>query len=288
MKIGVSIYSFGSYLDDASMTMEEIVQFTADAGYKGIEFADFMMPVESRLDYATELKNTLRQHNLLACGYVAISDFLNVDLDVELERLKTEIDVTVALGSHAMCLIPAHEFTDTFTTLDRSIKLVAEPIRMLADYAQEKGVLLTTENVGRIFLDSHRLEQLMDEVDHDNFRILADTGNFSDGEEDSAEALGRILHLSEQIHFKDYHFKSGEELFPGEGWYVTRGGNYIRGAIVGHGNMPMMKCLKTLVAAEYSGWLVVEFDGIEDAKDATYQSIRNIERMIEAVPAFKW
>lgn len=289
MKIGVSVYSYAEYLENGEMTINDVIEYASDIGYAGIEFADFVMPYQGdRLGFAQDLKNLCDEKGVVSCGYVALSDFFKDDLDTELIRLKEEIDICEALGAPSVCLVFMNDFNTDCFTIEQCIDRAVNGIRMLADYAKEKGIVLTTENVGRIFLDSYRLEQLLGKVDHENFRILADTGNFSDGDEDSALAMGRIVHLTAQVHFKDYHIKSGEEFYPGEGWYVTRGGCYIRGAIVGHGNIPMMKCLKVLEESGYQGWLVVEFDGIEEPKQATLACLKNIKRMMKALEFFRW
>lgn len=289
MKIGLSVYSFYEDLSDNKITFVDVAGYAAEIGYSGIELADFIFPYDGdRPGYAKALKKTCEEVKLPVCGYVATGDFFREDLDAEITRLKGEIDIAKILGAPTVCIVFMDNFRPLYFTVEQCLSRAVQGIRALAEYARLNDVILTTENVGRVFLDSIRLEQLIDRVGYDNFRILVDTGNLSDGDEDSAEALGRIAHLAAQVHFKDYHVKDGSALYPGDGWYVTRGGNYIRGAIVGHGDIPLMKCLKTLKETGYDGWLVVEFDGIENPKLAVQMCLKNIERMIEALHFFKW
>lgn len=289
MKIGLSVYSFYEDLSCNKMSFDDFLKFAADARYSGVELADFIIPYDTdRVEYATILKKACDEVGLPVCGYIAIGDFFCEDLDAELARLKVEIDIAKILGSHVICIVFMDNFRRQYPTLEDCIDRAVDGLRILADYAGFNNIVLTIENTGRVFLDSIRVEQLIGRVGHDNFRIMADTGNLSDGDEDSAVAIGRIAHLVAHVHFKDYHVKDGSEFYPGEGWYVTRGGNYIRGAIVGHGNIPMMKCLKALKGTGYDGWLVVEFDGIEDPKYAAEMSLKNIEKMLKAYDFFVW
>jgi len=66
------------------------------------------------------------------------------------------------------------------------------------------------------------------------------------------------------VHAKDFHWKSGMEPNPGKGWFLTRAGNYLRGAIIGHGEAKVKQSIDTLKRAGYDGYVTVEFEGIED------------------------
>ncbi len=289
MKIGVSSYSYIQYLAEGRMDLVDVIECAARIGYEGFEFANIEFPIgQDRLDYARKLSEACQRNGLTVCGYATAGDFYQEDLEVEIQRIKSEIDVAKAMGSPTIRIDLLDTFKASYQTMGRCIRLVEQGIRELADYAEKNQVLLTTENHGRVFLDSISLEQLVSQVGHDNFRILADIGNFADGDEDCAKAMGYIAHLVSHVHIKDFHIKDGGQLYPGEGWYVTRGGDYIRGAIVGHGNVPLVKCLKALSEVGYDGWLVVEFEGIEDPEMATDLSLKNIKRILESLKFFKW
>ena len=78
-----------------------------------------------------------------------------------------------------------------------------------------------------------------------------------------------ILHqISVPAHIKGYH--------------------YLRCAIAGQGNIPLYQCVKTLSEAGYDGWLIQEFEGIEDCVYAVGQGLNFTRRLIEALPAGVW
>ncbi len=64
-----------------------------------------------------------------------------------------------------------------------------ESLRAAAGYAAEKGTQLTTENHGGYFALSPRLEHLFEAVNHPNFGLLCDIGNFQDADEKSGRAM---------------------------------------------------------------------------------------------------
>lgn len=289
MKIGVSSYSYWQYLASGRKDIYEVIELAARTGYEGIEFANLEYPEnEKPEEFARSLRRACTDAGLEICACAVGGNLANPDLDAELDSLKADIDFTSILGASVMRTDIMSDFSDKYNTLEQCLERAETAIRQLAEYARGKGIVLTTENHGHLFCESSRLEQLISRVDHDNFRILADLGNFTDADEDCAYAVGRLAPWIRHVHIKDFHIKTGSEIYPGDGWFISRGGDYLRGAIVGHGNVPVLKCIKTLQAKGYDDWLVVEFEGIEDPQQATEMGLKNIRRILTAIRHFRW
>ena len=111
--------------------------------------------------------------------------------------------------------------------------------RAVTEYAAEKGIKTMVENHGFFCQDSERVEKLICGVNHVNFGVLVDIGNFLCVDENPCDAIGRLMPYAFHVHAKDFHVKSGLEPNPGTGWFTSRGGNFLRGAIIGHGNVPL-------------------------------------------------
>ena len=289
MKIGVSSYSYETYLSSGKMDLTEVIASAAQAGFDGIELANTKFPDGlDRASYAARIKEICDKSGMNICAYSIAGDFFQVDLPAEIERLKADIGIARILGAPIMRTDIMDGFGSTGMSFDQCIKRVIPGLRELADVASSQGIILTTENHGRLFCESDRLEQLISQVDHDHFRILADLGNFVDADEDCAYAVGRLAPWISHVHIKDFHIKPGDTIYPGEGWYLTRGGHYLRGAIIGHGNVPLLPCLKALVGANYQGWLAVEFEGLEDAELGVRLGLAHTRRLIQSLPLFQW
>jgi sugar phosphate isomerase/epimerase len=140
-----------------------------------------------------------------------------------------------------------------------------------------------TENHGFFCQDSERVEKLVNEVNHANFGVLLDIGNFLCVDEDPAKAVGRLIPYVFHVHIKDFHVKSGMLPDPGEGWFQTRGGNYLRGAVIGHGDVPVVQCLNIMKKANYNGILSIEFEGIEDPLAGISIGFENLKKYIGRV-----
>jgi hypothetical protein len=120
---------------------------------------------------------------------------------------------------------------------------LVEGCRAVTEFAAEQGVRTMVENHGFFCQDSERVERLVNGVCHPNFGLLVDVGNFLCADDDPGMALGRLMPYAFHIHFKDFHVKPGALPNPGSGWFLSRGGNYLRGAIVGHGDVSVPQCL---------------------------------------------
>ena len=149
----------------------------------------------------------------------------------------------------------------------------------MTEYAKTRGIRTMVENHGLLVQDSARVVALYRAIGSDNFSLLADMGNFMCADENSAVALGNVLPYAAHIHAKDFIFKSGDGENPGEGFFGTRAGNYLRGTIVGHGVVPVAQCLKLIKRAGYEGWLSLEFEGMEDCITGCRVGLANLRRL---------
>ncbi len=136
------------------------------------------------------------------------------------------------------------------------------------------------ENHGFFCQDSVRIEKLMCGVNHKNFGVLFDMGNFLCADDDPAKALGILAPYIFHCHAKDFHFKAGTVFNPGEGWFQSRAGNYLRGAIIGHGDVPLVQCIRLLKKMGYDGVLSIEFEGMEDNLTGLRIGLANLRRLV--------
>ncbi len=288
MQIAVSTYSFQSLIDGGQMSQFDSIDKAKEMGFEGVEIMGlYHDPQESDRDYAARLGEHCRALGMPVVSYTVGANLLCEDdaqLNAEIERLRAQIDLAVLLGAPRM----RHDAAWGFGSLarhgrgfDQVVNGLADACREVTDYAAGKGVETMVENHGYFCQDSRRVEKLINAVGRDNFGALCDIGNFLCADETPAEAAGRLAPYVKYVHCKDFHFRSGDWDDPGEGFLRTRGGNFIRGAILGHGNVPVRRCLRALHDGGYDGWLGIEFEGIEERFYAIGLSLANLRRTLE-------
>lgn len=288
MKIGVSSYSFVRLVRSGEMEQIDVIAKAKEIGFDAIEFSTIILPEgESLPDYAAKLRTEAERVGIDIVNYTIGADFLRGsggDLAAEIERVKGEVDVAEILGVPGM----RHDASAGWPTdhsgpksFDAALPRLAEGCRAVTEYAASKGIKTMVENHGFFCQDSVRVEKLIATVDHPNYGALIDMGNFLCVDDEPTSAVGRMLSYIMHCHAKDFHIKSGIEADPGAGWFRTRAGNYLRGAILGHGNVPVTQCLDILRRGGYDGIFSLEYEGIEDVLTGVQIGHDNLRRYLE-------
>lgn len=287
MQIGVSSYSYGQ----GPLNVFEIIKKAKEMGFDVIEFAGFpnIPEGETALSFAPRVRVACDEVGIKVANYTIWADFLNGssgDLNAEIERVKDEVRVAAILGAPGM----RHDSTWGWPTTKKGARGFADALptlikgcRAITEFGAELGIKTMVENHGYFCQDSERVEKLVNGVDHPNFGVLLDMGNFLVVDEDPTEAAGRLMPYTFHVHAKDFHAKSGNEPNPGQGWFSSRGGNYLRGAILGHGAVPIVQVLKIMKRANYSGVLSIEFEGMEDPLTGISIGLENLKRYVASV-----
>jgi sugar phosphate isomerase/epimerase len=287
MKVSVSTYSYAALTRDGKMSLSDCIEATKEMGFDGIEFADHVPFGDDPLAYAAQLKKECAEAGLDVVSYTVGADLLNGyhggKPENEVERIKKRVDVAAALGAAKL----RHDATwglqgaaRGWRSFDAVLPKLAEGCRAVTEYAATKGIRTMVENHGYFAQDSDRMERLVTTVAHDNFGILCDMGNFLCVDEDPVIAVSRIAAYTFHAHAKDFHIKSGDKPNPGQGFFGTRGGNHLRGAIVGHGEVPVQHCLRILKNTGYNGYVSIEFEGIENPMMGISIGLKNLRNYI--------
>ncbi|MBQ3140721.1 MAG: sugar phosphate isomerase/epimerase [Clostridia bacterium] len=286
MKVAASSYSFSRAVADGRLTQFGTIAKAKEMGLDGIEFSG-LEPTEgeTRIDYAKRVREECERLGMPMVNFCTGADFLRAEsVEAEIERIKGEVDIAAILGVPSMrhdATFAFKEGTRKWQGFDQILPILADACRQVTEYAASKGIRTCIENHGQLVQESRRVEKLINAVAHENFGQLIDIGNFTCVDEDCTVAVGRNAPYAVHVHAKDFHVKSGQYGNPGRGFfYTTRSGNHLRGAIIGHGDVPVRQCISILKANGYDGYVSIEFEGMEDPYDAIPIGMENLRRYI--------
>ncbi len=286
MRYAVSIYSFMQYIRQGRLTPLACIAKAKEMGFDAIEFVDFVFPKEEEPEaYARKIRAEADRVGIAVSNFAVGADFLcgsGGSLEEEICKVKRNVDIAVELGSSVL----RHDVTGgpsnrTYQGFDNYLDRLARGCLAVTEYGAEKGIRTMTENHGYFSQDSRRVEKLINTVAHENFGQLVDIGNFLCADDDPVTAVGRCAPYAFYVHIKDFIVKSGEGPNPGEGFFLSRGGNFLRGTIIGHGNVPVVQCLRGLRRIGYDGYLSIEFEGMEDCLQGISVGLANLKRYAE-------
>lgn len=271
MKVSVSSYSFSRLIGNGTLTQLDCIGKAKEMGFDAIELVE-IIPHDgnTKEEYVHQLAKEANRVKMPISSFTFGADFLygsGGDLKAEIKRVKEMINFAQVLGAK----IVRHDATRGYNQGDRgyrgfneALPRLVEGCREVTIYAESKGIRTTVENHGFFCQDSERVEKLVNAVAHPNFGLLVDMGNFLCVDEDPVQAVSRVAPYAFYAHAKDFLVKSGSGINPGAGFFKTRGGNYLRGMIIGHGHVPVQQCISILKSVGYDGYMAIEFEGMED------------------------
>jgi len=293
MKTCVSTYSLSRLVRSGEMSLIDMVDWLAEHEVPGIEINDLEGFVagsgaKTEAALATKLAGRIRKRGLTAVSHTVGADLLVLDeaqRKAAVDRLKRKVEIAAKLGCTRMRHDVARGFPKDYKgpkTWDAALKYIVPACREVAEYAKSFGIISSMENHGYFAQASERVLKLVKAVDHPNFGITIDIGNFLCVDEEPVPAVRRLAKYASHVHVKDFHRKSKRD-DPGQGFFRTAGGNFLRGAVFGHGDVDVRKCLSIIKQAGYDGWCSLEFEGMEDPRVGVKVGMDNLKRYLKAL-----
>lgn len=205
-------------------------------------------------DNLDEIKAALDKYGVkivnMPIDYGNISQLDDEKRKADLEVIKMWLDIAAELGSKAARVNTGQQPEGVF-----DLSITANSYRELAEHAASKNVVLILENHGGMSADPDNILKLFEMVDHPNFRICPDFGNFED--DIRYEALDKIFGLNAfLVHAKTYDFD--EE------------GN--------HPRFDFDRCMEIAKKHGFDGYYSVEFEGWGDQVEGIKRTIEMIKK----------
>ncbi|MBQ6804360.1 MAG: sugar phosphate isomerase/epimerase [Clostridia bacterium] len=296
MRLGLSSYSLDREIENKKMTLFEVMDFAAAQGAECMELVPFAFRFDDAqtgsIDFSAiaQTRKYARDAGLALCNYSVLADFCKEgeELEKEIARICHEVDIAAELGvprmRHDVCAFRRPQAKNTLSDFEIWLPVMAEAAHRVCEHGKKRGVKTLIENHGFFANGCDRVERIMQKVDHENYGLLLDTGNIVCVDEDASVAAKTLAPITKMVHLKDFYIRTRD---PGDAtqfdcagsWFRSRGGKYLRGAILAQGDLDMYAVLGALKNSGYDGDIVIEFEGLEDAKYASAVSLQNARRI---------
>ncbi|WP_152394944.1 sugar phosphate isomerase/epimerase family protein [Paenibacillus guangzhouensis] len=285
MKLGLSSYSLYQAMQSGQLTMLQAIEWAADHGAEHIEIVPLGFDLNKNPELIDEIRQTAEAKGIEISNYAIGANFITDDeaaYEAEIARVIKEVDNAAALGVKLMRHDVASRSDISINNFNADLPKLADACRRIADHAAQYGITTSVENHGYYIQNADRVQALVHAVDRPNYRTTLDIGNFMCSDEDSVVATKKNIGIASMVHIKDFYLRPAGQN-PGRGWFTTSSGNYLRGAIAGHGDIKMRDVLRAVKQSGYDGYLSLEFEGMEECRQASEIGLENIRRIWDEV-----
>lgn len=271
MQLGVSSYSFKPLLGSGELGIDGMFDWLRAKGARHLEIATFSLAppgTDAIYDLSTDNVTKCRLQKAAAATGVAISglclgaSFIGDDRDAQIALVKRHVETTAELGAKFLRhdVVPWALRPENPDHVERELPRIVDACREIAEYAAGFDVTTSVEDHGFFMNGAATIARLIAAVDRPNFRFTVDVGNFECVDEDGLVATRAALPHASFVHIKDFYKRAAE---PGPGWLKTLGGNFIRGAIFGYGDLPTAEIVQAIKASGYDGFVSLEYEANE-------------------------
>lgn len=286
MKLGISSYSLFQAMHQGRMNISEVIDWTAGIGASHIEIVPKLgFDFDNDPGLEEQIINKAKAAGIEISNYAIGANFIT-DTDeayeAEIARVISEVDRVHRLGAKLMRHDVASRQDISIQRFNEDLDKIAAACRRIADHAAQYGITTSVENHGYYVQASDRVQALLHAVDRPNFKTTLDVGNFVCVDENPVTAVKSNLKYASIVHIKDFYIRPSYRN-PGEGWFKSTGGNFLRGAIAGHGDIDLWEIIRAIQSSGYDGFFSIEYEGMEDCLTGTKIAFDNVKRIWDEV-----
>lgn len=287
MKLGLSSYSLYKAIRDGEMTILDAIQWISDNGGEHIEIVPLGFDLTENPEMIDSIRKSAQEAGIEISNYAVGGNFITETAEgysEQIENLKRHVDIAARLGVRTMrhdVAARPKEMT-SIIQFEEDLPRLVEACGTIADYASQYGIITSVENHGFYIQAADRVQRLIHAVNRSNFRTTLDIGNFMCVDEDPVTSVKKNMPYAVMVHLKDFYLRPSY-LYPGEGWFQTSGGNYLRGAITGQGDIDMREVLRIIKSSGYDGYISIEFEGMEDCRLGSRYGLSHVQRLWQEI-----
>jgi len=262
------------------MTREEVIDLYRSLGVDGVEI---------REDYWGDCATSYLKEITVKRGLPIHSYIFTADLSVPaveqrkaaIDRVRYLLDRTAELGARIAMIFPGE--VKTGYELARLRSWIIEGLIQCADHARKNGLTLAFENIDYppwrpIHGTAEQCVEICEAVNSPGLRLICDPCAALFVEQDPLALLKTMFPYMVHVHLKN-----SREVIRAEKAMRTRGtvgGRVLTGTVLDGGLVPIPAILQELRQMQYSGALLIEYQGENDPRVALPYNIEYLRRQM--------
>ncbi len=263
LRLSLSAYSFRKYLlpsgdKPAEMDLFEFVDFCHQQGLAGAELTSYYFPDSVDDAYLLKLKRHCQLRGVSISGGAIRNDFCQIDpvgVASDLAHTRQWIDHYAKLGAPAIRIFAGKPVSEEEPS--KTLARCAKICQIACDAAAKQGVMLALENHGGVTARPQGLISIVQQVESPAFGVNFDSGNFR-GSDDPYAELEMIAPYAVNAQVKVEIEVKGKTQ-PAD----------------------LNRIIQILRAADYSGWVALEYEAEPDPLEAVPQWLQQLGPLVD-------
>ena len=182
-KLSLNAYSFNQPLRDGKMTVHDMLDFSAETGFDGVDLTGYYFPGYPAVpsdEYLYSVKKKAFHLGLYINGTGVRNDFTWSDPAKRAEEkklVKEWVIVAEKLGAPSLRIFTGNLSKEDFSW-DEKAKWIADDIRECAEFGKSHGVMMALQNHNDFIKNAPETEKLLKMISHDWVGLMLDIGSY--------------------------------------------------------------------------------------------------------------
>ena len=285
MKVGIDSYCYHRFLGevyphqkapDKQMTMEDFIKRAKELDVDGVSLESCFFP-SFDASYLSEVKGMLDECNFDRVYAWGHPDGLEGgNNEAAYDEMVDHIEYANAIGAKVMRVCGSSlmfRFEDHGPQIQKLSRMFTNAMKVADKY----GIKIADEN--HIDYNADEMLELIHNVNHPNFGINFDTGNFMRVLDDPIQGMEKLARYTFSTHVKDLKINPQAAV---NDWY------FFSCTPVGDGIVDNQKLAQLLKDANYEGFLAMEIDTLhpdynDDEDAAVAKSVAELKRIAQSL-----
>jgi len=246
LKTSLNAFSFNKPLTDGSMTVFDLLQFCAAAGFEGVDITGYYLkgyPAVPDDEYLYNVKRTAFGLGLEISGTGVRNDFTIADKskrEQEVELVKKWIEVAAKIDAPVIRIFAGNQKNEGISK-EKVTDWMLEDIRACVEYGKQHGVIIGLQNHNDFIQTADQVVSIIDAVNSEWLGLILDTGSYrvNDPYDEIQKSVGHTVNWQ----IKENVFINGREV-----------------------ETDMLRLMRIIKGSDYSGYLPLETLGEGDPK----------------------
>jgi sugar phosphate isomerase/epimerase len=285
MKVGIDSYCYHRFFGEVyphqnqpakQLTLEDFIKRAKELEVDGVSLESCFIPRFDK-EYLSEIKGMLDEFNFDRVYAWGHPDGLEGGKnEAAYDEMIEHIDYANAIGAKVMRVVGSSlmfRFEDHGPQIEKLSRMFTNAMKVADIY----GIKMADEN--HIDYNADEMLELIHNVNHPNFGINFDTGNFLRVLDDPIQGMEKLAKYTFATHVKDLKINPQAAV---NDWY------FFSCTPVGDGLVDNQKLAQLLKDANFEGFLAMEIDTLhpdynDDEDSAVAQSVKELKKIAQSL-----